>query len=106
MTSRTWRFCANFHGVGLLAVIVQAPNWQGGVRKAALAIKALPEMKGKRLRAGSFTIQEVDSPEAIVTAAAEQASLPVAHGQVAPAGEPDGTQTEEMPQATDSEPQG
>lgn len=60
-SKRSWRVAAGFHQVGEVAVIVTAPNWQGGLRKAALAIKALPQLKGRRISVGSFTIQEVEN---------------------------------------------
>lgn len=73
MANRNWRVTANFHRVGELVVIVSAPNWQGGLRKAALAIKKLPEMQGRRMKAGAFTI--VETLDAPTTVAAEQLPL-------------------------------
>lgn len=58
---RAWRVVGGFHNVGEVVVIVTAPNWQGGLRKGALAIKALPQLKGRRITVGSFTIQETES---------------------------------------------
>lgn len=75
MTNRHWRFEANFHTVGSLVVMVIGPNWQSAVRKAALAVKRLPQMKGRRLKAGSFTIVEIEAPIPIPEAS-EQLSLP------------------------------
>lgn len=57
--ARSWRVVGSFHSIGEVVVIVQAPNWQGGLRKSALAIKALPQLKGRRITVGAFTIQEV-----------------------------------------------
>lgn len=59
-STRKWRVTGLFRTVGDVTVWVTAPNWQGGVRKGALAIKALPAMKGKKIKGGSFSIQEVD----------------------------------------------
>src|SRR5205814_8671383 len=55
---RYWRVIASFHKVQDVVVTVTAPNLTGGIRKGALAIKRLPQMKGKKLAAGSFMIQE------------------------------------------------
>jgi hypothetical protein len=80
MATRQWRVSGNFHRVGEVAVIVHSPNWQGALRKGALAIKANPSLKGRRLNSGIFTVNEqYDTVEAIT---GEQASLP---GTIAPA---------------------
>lgn len=59
--ARSWRVVGAFHNVGEVVVIVQAPNWQGGLRKGALAIKGLPKLKGRRITVASFSIQEVET---------------------------------------------
>lgn len=59
--ARSWRVVGAFHNVGEVAVIVTAPNWQGAIRKGALAIKGLPQLKGRRITVGSFSIQEVET---------------------------------------------
>lgn len=76
MANRHWRVNGNFHSVGDLVVLVVSPNWQGALRKAALAIKALPQLKGKRLKAGSFTIVEVEAPALAEVVANAQLPLP------------------------------
>jgi len=90
---RTWRVASNFHRVGDLIVTVQAPNWTAAIRKAALAIKKLPVMKGKRLNMGTFMLQEVEG--ALVS---EQPSeqIPLQGAQV---------EQEQTPPATTSEPE-
>jgi len=47
MGNRHWRVAANFHAVGTLWYWY-SPNLTGGIRKGALAIKGLPELKGRR----------------------------------------------------------
>lgn len=76
MSVRHWRVNGNFHKVGDVVVLVQAPNLTGGIRKGALAIRGLPELKGRRLKAGSFTIVEVEAPAEVVANA--QLPLPEA----------------------------
>lgn len=95
-SKRSWRVVGGFHQVGEVVVIVTAPNWQGGLRKAALAIKGLPQMKGRRITVGSFTIQEI--PVVPVVADPTQLSLnqpPVneqaSEPQGLPSGEPGST---------------
>lgn len=83
MGNRHWRVAANFHCVGDVVVLVVAPNLTGGIRKGALAIKGLPELKGRRLKAGSFTVVEVEAP--VQTVASEQ--LPLASGEPQDSGE-------------------
>jgi hypothetical protein len=76
MANRTWRIAANFHRVGDIVVTVEAPNWQASIRKAALVIKKLPVMKGKRLNMGSFMLQEIEASP-VQTEASEQLPLEV-----------------------------
>lgn len=71
--ARSWRIVGAFHHVGEVVVIVTAPNWQGAIRKGALAIKGLPQLKGRRITVGSFSIQEVETVP--VVADPTQASL-------------------------------
>ena len=75
MANRQWRVTGSFHRVSEVAVIVKAPNWQAGLRKAALAIKQLPELKGRRLNKGVFTLSEYDG--VIEAISGEQVNLPV-----------------------------
>jgi hypothetical protein len=98
MANRYWRIAANFHTIGDVVVTVPALNWQGAIRKAALAIKRLPELKGRRLKAASFMMQEVEAPVQ-ATEASEQLPLP-SEGQAQAA------QVEQTPPATTSEPEG
>ena len=80
---RTWRIAASFHRMADLVVTVHSPNWQAALRKAALEIKKLPEMKGRRLKGGSFMLQEIDpEPTTEQTGASEQLPLlPAEQGQ-------------------------
>lgn len=55
---RYWLVRSNFHTIGEVVKCVQAPNWQGGLRKAALAIKGDQRLKGRKIKVASFTIQE------------------------------------------------
>lgn len=95
MSSRYWRVAANFHRIGDVIVTVQGPNWQTGLRKAALVIKRLPELKGRRLSSGTFMIQEVDSPPPVQEASEQlllvQEEQEVEEGETQPAttSEPD-----------------
>lgn len=82
--NRAWRITGAFHKMADCVVTVAAPNLTSGIRKGALAIKRLPQLKGKRLVAASFTIHEVDRM-AEVTEASEQPLLP---GMAVPQGEP------------------
>jgi len=75
MANRNWRVAANFHRVGDVVVTVTSPNWQGAIRKAALVIKRLPELKGRRLNTGTFMLQEVEAQQQ-VTEPSEQLVLP------------------------------
>lgn len=68
---RYWRVLANFHTIGEVIKIVQAPNWQGGMRKGVLAIKADARLKGKKIVVASFTLQESSAEAAIALWAAE-----------------------------------
>lgn len=79
MGIRHWRVNGNFRAVGDVVVLVQAPNLTGAIRKGALAIKGLPELKGKRLKAGSFTIVEVEAPA--LAEVVTNAQLPLPGGQ-------------------------
>lgn len=72
--NRIWRVTGSFHKMADAIVTVTAPNLVGGIRKGALTIKRLPQMKGKRLVAGSFTIHEVDRE--MVSEPSEQLLLP------------------------------
>lgn len=76
MGNRHWRINGNFRSVGDVVVLVTAPNLTGGIRKGALAIKALPELKGRRLKAGSFTIVEVEAPALAEVVTNAQLPLP------------------------------
>lgn len=58
--NRVWRVTGSFHKLADSVVTVTAPNLVAGIRRGALAIKRLPEMKGKRLTAASYVIHEVD----------------------------------------------
>jgi hypothetical protein len=69
MANRNWRVSGNFHRIGELVVIVEAPNLIAGVRKGALAIKKLPQFKGRRVNSALFSIQE--SAEAPTVAATQ-----------------------------------
>ena len=94
MANRSWRIAANFHRVGDVVVSVESPNWQSAIRKAALVIKKLPVMKGKRLNMGSFMLQEIEASP-VQTEASEQLQLPAQ-------GEP---QVVETPLSTTVEPE-
>jgi hypothetical protein len=83
--ARSWRVVANFHSVGEVVVFVQAPNWQGGLRKGALAVKREPRLKGRRITVGAFTIQEIDS----IPVAQAYEQLPMASVERQPVGEVD-----------------
>lgn len=91
MAIRNWRVSGTFHTIGEVAVIVSAPNWIGGIRKGALAIKRSPVLKGRRIKAAMLTITESDV--APVEVASEQIPLPVAEAPgSAPTGQtPDST---------------
>jgi len=66
MANRRWRVAGTFHRLGEIAVIVEAMNWQGALRKGALAIKKVDLLKGRRLTSGMFTLQiHGNAPEAI-----------------------------------------
>lgn len=73
--NRIWRVTGSFHKMADSVVTVTAPNLTGGIRKGALTIKRLPQMKGKRLVAASFTIHEVDRLP-VVGEPSEQLQLP------------------------------
>lgn len=73
--ARSWRIVGAFHHVGEVVVIVTAPNWQSSLRKGALAIKGLPQLKGRRITVASFSIQEVETVP--VVADPVQGILPV-----------------------------
>ena len=62
--NRTWRISGNFPKVGEVAVSVTAPNWQGAIRKGALALKRCELLKGRKVKAASFMLEEraMDSP--------------------------------------------
>jgi len=79
---RNWRVAANFHHLGDVVVTVVAPHWQGAIRKAALAIKALPVMKGRRMNMGTFMLQEVEAP---VPEQAQAEQLPIPNVDPGPA---------------------
>ena len=98
MGNRYWRIAGNFHRLGDVIVTVQGPNWQSALRKAALAIKHLPIMKGKKLTSGSFMLQEVEAPPA-GEVASEQLQLP--SQQAAPVQQGEG----QTPPSTTSEPE-
>ena len=71
--ARAWRIVGNFHSVGEVVVFAEAPNWQGALRKGALALKRDPKLKGRRITVGAFTVQEIaDIPTAVM---AEQLPL-------------------------------
>lgn len=72
---RYWRVAANFHRIGDVVVTVTSPNWQGAIRKAAIALKRLPVMKGKRMNSASFMLAEVEAP-VIPTTEPSQLVLP------------------------------
>lgn len=76
---RYWLVRSNFHTIGEVVKCVQAPNWQGGLRKAALAIKGDQRLKGRKIKVASFTIQEA-KPETynryLANEAAHQHLLP------------------------------
>lgn len=76
MANRYWRVSANFHKLADVVVLVASPNWVGGIRKAALVIKKLEQLKGRRLKAGSFTIVEVEAPALAEVVANAQLPLP------------------------------
>lgn len=66
MANRNWRVAGTFHRIGEIAVIVEAMNWQGALRKGALAIKKVDLLKGRRLTSGMFTLQlHGNAPEPI-----------------------------------------
>src|SRR2546429_4254576 len=96
MGNRYWRIAGNFHRLGDVIVTVQGPNWQSALRKAALAIKHLPIMKGKKLTSGSFMLQEVEAPP-VPVGASEQLPLQ----QAAPVQQGEG----QTPPSTTSEPE-
>lgn len=85
--NRIWRVTGSFHKMADSVVTVTAPNLVGGIRKGALTIKRLPQMKGKRLVAGSFTIHEVDRE--MVREPSEQLPLPGVEPQQPQVGERD-----------------
>lgn len=62
---RYWRIVSNFHTIGEVIKVVQAPNWQGGLRKGALAIKADARLKGRKITVASFTLQETTAAVAL-----------------------------------------
>lgn len=62
MANRNWRVSGNFHTIGEVVVIVSSPNWQSGMRKGMLGLKAQPALKGRRINMASFTIVETDQP--------------------------------------------
>lgn len=68
---RYWRIVSNFHTIGEVIKIVQAPNWQGGMRKGVLAVKADARLKGKKIVVASFTLQESSGEAAVALWAAE-----------------------------------
>ena len=102
MANRSWRIAANFHRVGDVVVTVEAMNWQGAIRKAALVIKKLPVMKGKRLNMGSFMLQEIEASP-VQTEASEQLPLEI-NEQPAQRAQPE-TQVVETPLSTTVEPE-
>lgn len=92
---RYWLVRSNFHTIGEVVKCVQAPNWQGGLRKAALAIKGDQRLKGRKIKVASFTLQETTGEVAMAhwnTVAAAQDVL--AAGQLA-AGQPAQNQANE-----------
>jgi hypothetical protein len=76
MANRDWDMTGNFRGIGEVKVVVTSPNWQGALRKGALAIKSVDILKGRRIKGGIFTVVErvrsVHTPEPIT---GEQASF-------------------------------
>ncbi len=98
MANRTWRVAANFTRVGDVVVTVQSPNWQSAIRKAALVIKRLPEMKGRRLNMATFMLQEVEAPVVVAGQPSEQLPLQAEVAQVEP------QQQEQTQPSTTSEP--
>lgn len=91
---RYWLVRSNFHTIGEVVKCVQAPNWQGGLRKAALAIKGDQRLKGRKIKVASFTLQETTGEVAMAhwnTVAAAQDVL--AAGQM---GQPAQNQANEV----------
>lgn len=62
---RYWKITANFHAVGEVIKVVQAPNWQGGLRNGALALKADARLKGKKPKAVALTVVETTEATAL-----------------------------------------
>lgn len=71
MATRQWRVSGSFLRVGEVAVIVQAPNWQGALRKGALEIKRSPLLKGRRLNKGIFSVNEQETVAEAITGTQE-----------------------------------
>lgn len=62
---RYWKITANFHAVGEVIKVVQAPNWQGGLRKGALALKADARLRSKKPKAVALTVVETTQDRAL-----------------------------------------
>lgn len=82
---RTWRVRGNFHTVGEVIVNVEAGGWVAGLAKGARAIKASPQLKGRRIKGGAFTLEEIASSSVAPAPAATQGQLP---GGAEPEAEP------------------
>ena len=74
--ARNWKVVGTFVGNVEVTVNVIAPNWVGGIRKGALAIKASEALRGRRLRGGLFSVSEIMDAPLPVANEAEQPSLP------------------------------
>ena len=85
--ARYWRVAANFTRIGDVVVTVVSPNWPSAIRKAALEIKRLPVMKGRRLNAASFMLAEVEAPVPAEQQPSEQLSLADHRSQAVVVGE-------------------
>lgn len=79
---RYWKVTANFHAIGEVIKVVQAPNWQGGLRKGALALKADGRLKGKKPKAVALTVVETTQERALAHWGEVAAQLGL-HGELA-----------------------
>jgi len=80
----TWRIIGSFHTIGDVLTTVQAPNWQGALRKGALALKRTPQLKGRKIKAASFMIMRL-AEEDLATAPTQAEQLNLAAEAVAEA---------------------
>lgn len=72
---KAWTVRGNFHTIGEVIVTVEAGSWVSALGKGARALKASPQLKGKRVKALSLTLQEAPA-HSKPQAAAAQGQLP------------------------------